>query len=78
MCLTSGAPYSNIFEKGKTNMEKEELGESWELVREQVNIILMRAARNKKPTSDAIYGEVKKLVEAENAITELVGREVTK
>lgn len=63
-------------------MEKEKLGESWELIQElvekQVNIILMRAARNKKPTSDAIYGEVKKLVEAENAITELVDREVTK
>lgn len=62
-------------------MEKEKLGESWELIQElveeQVNI-LMRAARNKKPTSDAIYGEVKKLVEAENAITELVDREVTK
>lgn len=62
-------------------MEKEKLGESWELIQElveeQVNI-MMRAARNKKPTSDAIYGEVKKLVEAENAITELVDREVTK
>lgn len=40
--MTSKTPYSNIFEKGKTNMEKE------------------------------------KLDEAENAITELVDREVTK